>query len=98
MKLRLIIKPAVEVVSGRMHPCFIATGRFRLPYKPVTNFRPRRRRNGCRFAQQEQRADDCRQECVFARNALRKAVITIARFERHLKMSADELGFMESGL
>ena len=35
---------------------------------------------------------------IFARNALRKAVMTIARFGRHLKMSADELEFMESGV
>ena len=35
---------------------------------------------------------------IFARNALRKAVIATARFGRHLKMSAEELEFMESGL
>ena len=35
---------------------------------------------------------------IFARNALRKAVMTIARFGRHLKMSAEELEFMESGV
>ena len=35
---------------------------------------------------------------IFARNALRKVAIAIARFGRRLKMSADELEFMESGL